>query len=134
MLLNLREYQRPGEGAPAGHQRERLEQALALLARPHVRSVALAGGNSLLGSTDSNVQAVVDLQGLGLDDLATENDHLRIGAMVTRAAPGRSLQRARAGQLQWPGAVARRRRPPLGRQCTTPSRHGRWRGGHGCGQ
>ena len=72
MLLNLREYHRPGEDAQPGRQRERLDQALALLARPHLRTVALAGGGALLGSSDPSIDAVVDLQGLGLDEIAVD--------------------------------------------------------------
>jgi aerobic carbon-monoxide dehydrogenase medium subunit len=85
MLLNLREYHRPamgGRSAQAG-----LVDALALLARPGIRTVVLAGGDTLLASADPTIEAVVDLQGLGLDQLTFERDRgmLHIGALVTRA-------------------------------------------------
>jgi carbon-monoxide dehydrogenase medium subunit len=81
-LLNLREYHRPAA------RDEGLDVALALLARPGIHTVVLAGGDSLLASGDASVEAVVDLQGLGLDAITAGQDVnvLRIGAMVTRAA------------------------------------------------
>ncbi len=39
---------------------------------PHLRTVALAGGGALLGSSDPSIDAVVDLQGLGLDEIAVD--------------------------------------------------------------
>ena len=85
MLINLREYHRPTRQAGGDRKREALEQALALLARPDVRTVPLAGGDTLIGSAEPAVQAVVDLQGLGLDGI-TGASSLEIGAMATRAA------------------------------------------------
>jgi carbon-monoxide dehydrogenase medium subunit len=123
MLLNLREYQRPGEDAQPGRQRERLDEALALLARPHLRTVALAGGGALLGSSDLSVDAVVDLQGLGLDEIAVDGPagqggkaRLRIGAMATRTALAGALPAQRwfggvlaEGARRWQGSVQRNR-------------------------
>ena len=88
MLLNLREYHRPASDGRAGG----LDRALALLARPGIRTALLAGGSALLASADQGVEAVVDLQGLGLDRISPEPvaDGLSIGAMVTRAALGAS--------------------------------------------
>ncbi len=116
MLLNLREYHRP---AAEGDGRE-LERALALLARPDIRTVPLAGGDTLLGSADSAVEAVVDLQGLGLDLITEEpGGRWRIGAMVTRATLGeRATHFASAshvgqiiaeGARRWGGSVQRNR-------------------------
>ena len=84
MLLNLREYHRPL------HQNRRrgLDHALELLSRPDIKTVPLAGGDTLLGRSASEVEAVVDLQGLDLDTISLDSDPaaLRIGAMVTRSA------------------------------------------------
>ncbi len=116
MLINLREYQRPGQGEEAIWQRQRLDEVLALLARPDVRTVPLAGGDSLLAESDPAVEAVVDLQGLGLDHLAIEDDRLRIGALATRTAlAGRGSELGRLGGLlakagaRWAGSVQRNR-------------------------
>ena len=83
MLLNLREYHRPAE---AGGQ-DGLAQALELLARPQIHTVALAGGDTLNGSGDPTIEAVVDLQALGLTEisLAPNLGALTAQAMVTRA-------------------------------------------------
>jgi carbon-monoxide dehydrogenase medium subunit len=83
MLLNLREYHRI---APQEPQQAALDQALALLARKHPHTVPLAGGGSLVGSADPSVEAVVDLQGLGLEAIRLEDGVLRVGAMATRSA------------------------------------------------
>ena len=84
MLLNLREYHRPA--ADGGHGG--LTRALELLARPAIRTVALAGGDMLIGSGDQTIEAVVDLQGLedlyGLDTDPNAGA-LQAGAMMTRA-------------------------------------------------
>ena len=113
MLLNLREYHRPAVEAP----QRALAHAIELLARPDIRTVPLAGGDTLLAAahsicrtnfsssspatdptrrtnlsssyveTESAIEAVVDLQGLGLDAIQADEatGTLRIGAMVTRA-------------------------------------------------
>lgn len=115
MLLNLREYHRPA--ADGG----RLADALALLARPGIRTVVLAGGDTLLASADPTIEAVVDLQGLGLDQLTFERDRgmLHIGALVTRAqlAAGEGLgdENSQLGEIlgecaqRWGGSVQRNR-------------------------
>ena len=72
MLLNLREYQRPAAGSGGAEQREALERALVLLARHETRTVPLAGGDNLVASADRSIEAVVDLQGLGLDSILLE--------------------------------------------------------------
>jgi len=119
MLLNLREYHRPADEGTTGA----LERALDLLSRADIHSVPLAGGDTLVGSADSSVEAVVDLQGLGLDVITidTAAQVLRIGAMVTRAdlvaeaggQPGdlaKALLRfvARAAR-RWGGSIQRNR-------------------------
>jgi probable selenate reductase FAD-binding subunit len=71
-MLNIHEYHRP----------DQLETALALLSRPGVRTVALAGGTQLIGSPAAEVEAVVDLQDLGLDYIRADADTLRLGAMT----------------------------------------------------
>ncbi len=113
MLLNLREYHRiPSQESPQAA----LDQALALLSRPGIRTVPLAGGTSLVGSADPAIEAVVDLQGLGLDAIHLDDGTLHIGAMVTRTALAQETSArqiydgliARAAHL-WGGSVQRNR-------------------------
>lgn len=111
-LLNLREYHRPDKEAG-------LARVLALLARPDIHTVVLGGGDTLLGSGDLSIEAVVDLQALGLDALETDlaAGALRAGAMVTRAAlaglvspgPDSPLSLIAAGARRWGGSVQRNR-------------------------
>jgi carbon-monoxide dehydrogenase medium subunit len=77
MLINLRHYHRPRD----------VQNALYLLRRPQVRTVPLAGGSTLLGSGDRTVEAVVDLQDLGLRYIrfAEDSGIISIGAMATLA-------------------------------------------------
>jgi probable selenate reductase FAD-binding subunit len=70
-MLRIDEYHRP----------KTLEEALTLLQRDQT-TVPLAGGTDLVPSRASDVQAVVDLQALGLDELSTEGFHIHLGAMV----------------------------------------------------
>lgn len=81
MLLNLREYRRPAAEGGDVHS------ALALLARREIHTVPLAGGDALVGSGDRSVEAVVDLQGLGLDALRvlTAPAGVELGALATRS-------------------------------------------------
>ena len=114
MLLNLREYHRPGDA-------EGVAQALKLLSRPGIRTVLLAGGDALVGAADPTVEAVVDLQALAaLDFISADPDTrvLRVGAMTTRTALAQYLEREtdwsqyRAiaeGARRWGGSVQRNR-------------------------
>ncbi len=72
MLYNLHEYHRPVD----------MDEALRLLRRTDVRTVALAGGTDLVGQDNPDVEAVVDLSGLGLDFIEREGGYLRLGATV----------------------------------------------------
>jgi len=72
MLPRFREYHRPTS----------VEEALVLLQRPSVRTVPLAGGTTLLGDPDPEVEAVVDLQSLPLAEVQQEAQWVRVGAMV----------------------------------------------------
>ncbi len=63
------------------HRPQTIVEALALLARPQPHSVPLAGG-SALDRRSSQPLAVVDLQSLGLDQVAQRGNTLEIGAMV----------------------------------------------------
>jgi CO/xanthine dehydrogenase FAD-binding subunit len=72
MLYNVREYHRPTD----------LDEAIRLLRRSAVRTVPLAGGTALLGRPNPGIDAVVDLDGLGLDSVGHEEGALRLGAMV----------------------------------------------------
>ncbi len=100
MLLNLREYHRIPPQEP---QHVALDQVLALLTRPGIRTVPLAGGDALVGSGDPTVEAVVDLQGLGLDLIHLADGVLHIGAMATRAA----LAQHEAGAQIYDGVIGR---------------------------
>jgi CO/xanthine dehydrogenase FAD-binding subunit len=72
MLLHVREYHRPHE----------LPEALALLARPGIQTAPLAGGTTLVGEGSPEVEALVDLQDLGLDHWYQDPAGLYLGAMV----------------------------------------------------
>jgi CO/xanthine dehydrogenase FAD-binding subunit len=70
------------------HKPTDLSAALALLKRKSPRTVPLAGGtwlNPRIGK-EVSAEAVVDLSGLGLDQIERDADTLRLGAMVTLAA------------------------------------------------
>ena len=73
MLLNLLEY----------HWVEDIDEALLLLARADVKTVALAGGTHLLGIDDDHIEAVVDLRDLELSYVREDATHVHIGAMTT---------------------------------------------------
>ena len=73
MLRNLTEY----------HWAERIDEALLLLARLDVRTVALAGGTALLATDNDNIEAVVDLRDLGLSNIAEDVRGMHIGSMTT---------------------------------------------------
>jgi CO/xanthine dehydrogenase FAD-binding subunit len=73
MLLNLLEY----------HWVENIDEALLLLARSDVKTVALAGGTYLLGLGDDSIEAVVDLRDLELGHIREEATSVHIGAMTT---------------------------------------------------
>ncbi len=73
MLLNLLEY----------HWVENIDEALLLLARSDVKTVALAGGTYLLGLDDDSIEAVVDLRDLELGHIREEATSVHIGAMTT---------------------------------------------------
>jgi CO/xanthine dehydrogenase FAD-binding subunit len=62
------------------HEPETIDEALALLARPDVRTLPLYGGPELFDDLGvaAEVEAVVSLEGLGLDAVT----ELRVGAMV----------------------------------------------------
>lgn len=126
MLLNLRQYFRPADDGP----QDGLDRALELLARPDVCTVPLAGGDTLIGSGDTAIEAVVDLQSLGLDEFSVDPNlgALSAKAMVTRAqlaaidrpappTPGPASHAAKdtplriiaAGAKGWGGNVQRNR-------------------------
>ena len=89
------------------HRPQSLDEALALLARPDVHTVPLAGGTALLAHPDPRVEAVVDLQDLPLADIRVEEAHggLGLGAMVRlQALVEDDAVRAFAGGLIAQGA------------------------------
>jgi carbon-monoxide dehydrogenase medium subunit len=84
MLINLKHYHRPRD----------LQNALYLLQRPSPRTVPLAGGSSLIGSRDRSVEAVVDLQELGLRYVRVDSQtgDLLLGSMATLGDISRSAE------------------------------------------
>jgi CO/xanthine dehydrogenase FAD-binding subunit len=73
MLLNLLEY----------HWVEDIDEALLLMGRVDVKTVALAGGTHLLGLDDDSIEAVVDLRDLELGYVREDAMSIHIGAMTT---------------------------------------------------
>ena len=116
-------YHRPADDG----SQDGLAAALELLSRPDVRTVPLAGGDTLIGSGDPTIEAVVDLQALGLTEISLDPNlgALSAQAMVTRAqlaslkapaAPAGShaakaspLGIIAAGAQRWGGNVQRNR-------------------------
>lgn len=73
MLLNLLEY----------HWVEDIDEALLLLGRSDVQTVALAGGTHLLSLDDDRIEAVVDLRDLDLSYIREDATGVHIGSMTT---------------------------------------------------
>ena len=71
-LYNLREYHRPTD----------IDEAVRLLRRKNIHTIVLAGGTATIGEGDPDIEAVVDLDGLGLDFIEYENGALYLGAML----------------------------------------------------
>jgi carbon-monoxide dehydrogenase medium subunit len=84
-MLRIHEYHRP----------QTLQEALKLLQRGQT-TVPLAGGTDLVPSRAPHVQAVVDLQGIGLDQLTMDGSHIHIGAMVSLQ---RLIESSEAGEF-----------------------------------
>ena len=72
VLYNLREYHRPND----------LDEAIRLVQRKEIKTIALAGGIGVVGEGGPDIEAVVDLSNLGLDFIEYENNTLLLGAMV----------------------------------------------------
>lgn len=89
MLYNLREYHRPTD----------LAEALRLLRRTSIRTVALAGGVSVVGEGTPDVEAVVDLDGLGLDFVEVSGSSIRLGATTRLQSIVESLGQVGGGVL-----------------------------------
>ena len=64
------------------HRPERIEEALRLLTRENQQTKVLAGGTNLGSSEFVSVDAVVDLQALGLNQVGIGSDQIILGAMV----------------------------------------------------
>lgn len=71
-LYNLREYHRPTD----------IDEAVRLLQRRNIHTIALAGGVTAVGEGSAQIEAVVDLDGLGLDFIEQEDGALILGAML----------------------------------------------------
>ena len=72
-MHNIKEY----------HQPRSVPDAVALLQRTGTKTVMLGGGTWLTGEGTSDIEAVVDVAGLGLDKILTETTQVRIGAAAT---------------------------------------------------
>lgn len=88
-LYNLREYHRPTD----------LDEAIRLLQRKGIRTVALAGGVGVIGEGAREIEAVVDLGDLGLDFIDYANNILLLGAMVRIQALVKELGYVASGLL-----------------------------------
>lgn len=64
------------------HRPETVDEALRLLGRAGVATAVLAGGTSLVAAQTGDVEEVVDLQAVGLADVAHTPDQMSVGAMV----------------------------------------------------
>ncbi len=71
-LYNLREVHRPAD----------IDEAVRLLRRKGVSTMALGGGVTLVGEGGPEVEAVVDLSRLGLERLERRDGKVHLGAMV----------------------------------------------------
>lgn len=71
-MSKIREYHRPKE----------IEDALRLLTRERTKTRLLAGGTCLIGELDETIEALVDLQDLGLDQFEIRSGQATIGAMT----------------------------------------------------
>ncbi|HEY7347844.1 MAG TPA: FAD binding domain-containing protein [Ktedonobacterales bacterium] len=90
MLLNVTEYHRP----------ETIAEAVRLLARPGIKTAALAGGTLLVGQRDDELRALVDLRALGLNTISEQGSQMRFGAMLTlQALVDSPLARAMVGGI-----------------------------------
>jgi len=70
MLYNVREYHRPTE----------IDDAIRLLQRTDVHTVAVGGGVTVVGEGTPEIEAVVDLDGLGLNFIERVGTVIRLGA------------------------------------------------------
>jgi len=64
------------------HRPHTMDEALALLARPDIATIPLAGGTAI-DRTGPGTLALVDLQALNLDGLSESGANLEMGAMLT---------------------------------------------------
>jgi CO/xanthine dehydrogenase FAD-binding subunit len=71
-MRNLREYCRP----------QTIEEALRLLTREGVRSAVLSGGTRLAAESRDDVESVIDLGGLPLAYIQSDNSGLRLGGLT----------------------------------------------------
>lgn len=73
MLYNLGEYHRPSD----------LNEALGLIQRKDIRTLPLAGGTAIgSGRDQGTIEAIVDLDALGLDFIERTGNLIRMGAMT----------------------------------------------------
>jgi len=72
-MRNFSEYHKPAT----------IAEASDLLRRPAPRTAVLAGGSWLVGEATREIEAVVDIAGLGLDKVLIQGNLIRIGASVT---------------------------------------------------
>lgn len=88
-LYNLHEYHRPAN----------LDEAVRLLQRKEIKTVALAGGVGIAGEGGPAIEAVVDLRDLDLDFIDYANNILLLGSMVRIQAIVKELGHVAGGLL-----------------------------------
>lgn len=71
-MRTIKNYYRPRQ----------LDEALDLMSRNAGKSAFIAGGTSLKSDKFEGVENIIDLQNVGLDDIAVKSNRLEIGAMV----------------------------------------------------
>jgi CO/xanthine dehydrogenase FAD-binding subunit len=67
----------------AYHRPTTIDEALQLMAQPSIHSTVVAGGTYIIPRLKETVEAVVDLQAVGLTGLDADTETLTAGAMVT---------------------------------------------------
>ena len=78
-----REEQKSMRNFSEFHKPSTLAEASDLLMRKDPKTAVLSGGTLLIGEATREIEAVVDIAGLGLDKITVLGNLIRIGAMVT---------------------------------------------------
>ena len=98
------------------------DEAIAAVQAQPGRAAYLAGGTALAEQDDPRVETLVDLAGLGLDQVEAQSAGIRIGAMVTLERLRRNPQAARLGHGILAEALGRTRSEAWRNQATLGGR------------